>query len=178
MSVIRKPVSDLIGKSFNRLTVVKYLGKRSHDKHWWLCKCKCGGTVELNTSRITSNNPTKSCGCLRKEKLLENRADPTRHGLHKHKLYAIYYSMLQRCYNPKSQRYMYYGSSGISVCPEWLEGFEVFFDWAMNNGYKEGLSIDRLDSAEDYRPDNCQWVTVSENSRRMNESRRALREVK
>jgi hypothetical protein len=174
MSTTGKPISNLLGKSFNRLTVVKYLGKRNHGKHWWLCKCECGGTVELNTSRITGNSPTKSCGCIRKEKLIENRYDPTKHGLHKHKLYAIYHGMLQRCYNPKSQRYMYYGSSGISVCAEWRESFENFFRWAIVSGYKEGLSIDRLDSAEDYTPENCQWVTVSENSRRMNESRREV----
>lgn len=168
MSITRKPVSDLVGKTYNKLTVVEYLGKRRHGKHWWLCSCACGGSIELNTSRITGSNPTKSCGCLRKETLSINRADPTKHGLHKHKLYAIYHGMLQRCYNPNSQRYKYYGSSGISVCPEWLEDFHKFFDWAICNGYKDGLSIDRIDSAEDYKPENCQWVTVSENSRRMN----------
>jgi hypothetical protein len=110
----------------------------------------------------------KSCGCLRKEKLPFNRPDPTKHGLHKHKLYAIYHGMKQRCYNPKSQRYKYYGSSGISVCADWNANFISFYTWAVENGYQEGLSIDRVDTSEDYCPENCEWVTISENSRRMN----------
>lgn len=172
MSVTRKPVSDLIGKKYDRLTVMEYLGPRKWGKHYWRCSCECGGEVELYTSQITSKaSPTRSCGCIRKETLLQNRADPTKHGLHRHKLYAIYYGMLQRCYNPNSQRYVYYGSSGISVCAEWREDFMKFYNWAINNGWKDGLSIDRLDSSEDYCPENCEWVSVSENSRRMNESR-------
>lgn len=177
MSTTRKRVSKLLGFTWGRLTVVEYLGKGKWDKHYWSCSCSCGGTVKLNTSKITGSTPTKSCGCIRREKLLCNRADPTKHGLHKHKLYAIYYSMLGRCYNPNSQRYKYYGSSGISVCADWKVDFLAFYNWAVDNGYEEGLSIDRLDSAEDYCPENCEWVTVSENSRRMNASRKQRRAV-
>lgn len=168
MSTTRKPVSDLLGYEVGDLEVVDYLGVGKHNKHYWRCFCKCGGWVDLNTSRITGSKPTLSCGCKRIENLRGNRFDPTKHGLHKHKLYAIHSGMKQRCYNPNSQRYKYYGSSGISVCSEWKDDFLAFYTWAMDNGYEEGLSIDRIDSAEDYRPDNCEWVTRSENSRRMN----------
>ena len=172
MSITRKPVSNLVGKKFNRLTVVEYLGVRKWGKHWWRCMCDCGTEVEINTSRITGkSSSTKSCGCLRKESMTKNRADPYRHGLHKHKLYAIYYQMLQRCYNPNSQRYKYYGGSGIHVCSEWQENFLEFYSWAINNGWEDGLSIDRVDNTKGYSPRNCEWVTVSENSRRMNETR-------
>lgn len=146
---------------------------RAHGKHWWRCICVCGEEVSLNTSRITSRNPTKSCGCLRKDKLSENRADPTRHGYQKThpKLYAIYHGMLQRCYNPKSQRYKYYGGKGIHVSRWWRHIPEAFFKWALGAGYEEGLSIDRKNPDEGYNPRNCEWVTRSENSRRMNEHR-------
>lgn len=170
----RKPLSDLIGKTFNRLTVVDYLGKRKHGKHWWLCSCSCGGFVELNTSRITGKNSTKSCGCLRKEKLKDNRHNPTKHGytLSHPKLYAIYYGMMQRCYNPNNQRWKYYGAKKIKVCLHWRQNVEHFIKWALEFGYEEGMSIDRVNPNIDYCPANCEWVSVSENSRRMNEARR------
>lgn len=165
-----KKVSNLVGETFNRLTVVSYLGKRNHGKHWWGCSCSCGGYIELNTSTV-KNGYTKSCGCIRKEKLILNRACPDRHGLHKHKLYAVYYAMLGRCDNPKSQRFKYYGGKGIDVCDDWRFSFEYFYEWAIESGYKHGLSIDRIDSDGDYTPRNCQWVTVSENTRRAHEGK-------
>lgn len=167
--VQRKQVSNLVGKRYGRLTVVEYDGKGKWDKHYWECLCDCGEYTTLATYRLTGKNPTLSCGCLRIEKLLENRAEPTKHGLHKHPLYAIYFNMLQRCYNPKSQRYKYYGGKGVGV--EFTD-FVDFYTWAMENGWEKGLSIDRLDSRLSYSPWNCEWVTLSENSRRMNEHRR------
>lgn len=169
--VQRKPVSKLVGRRFGRLTVVEYDGVGRFGKHYWECLCDCGDYVTLATYRLTGANPTLSCGCLRKEKMAENRADPTKHGLSKHPLYGIYYNMWQRCTNPRSQRYKYYGGKGVTV-GEGFDTFQKFYGWAMSNGWSEGLSIDRIDSSLGYTPDNCEWVTVSENSRRMNESRR------
>lgn len=165
MSTIRKKVSDLVGTRVERLTVVSYLGIGKHDKHYWQCLCDCGGTIVLATYRITGSNPTKSCGCLRQESMRTNRKDPTKHGLHDHKLYSVYQSMKQRCTNPNSQRWQYYGAKG--VCVRW-ESFEDFYAWAIANGYREGLSIDRVDPDEDYCPENCRWITLSENTRRSN----------
>jgi hypothetical protein len=91
--VQRKKVSDLIDQKFNRLTVVEYIGKGKFGKHLWLCKCDCGGSRILNTS-IVRNGYVESCGCLRKEKLLDHRHNPIKHGYHKHKLYQIYHAML------------------------------------------------------------------------------------
>jgi hypothetical protein len=171
MSTTRKKVSSILGKKFNRLTVTEYLGKGDYAKHYWLCKCECGKTIRLNTSRITSNNPTKSCGCLRKEVLLGNRCDPTRHGLHKHKLYSVFYAMHYRCYNKNAPRFKYYGGKGVKVCEEWAN-FVDFYSWAVTSGYKEGLSIDRINPDSDYMPSNCRWITVSENTRRINRARK------
>lgn len=166
----RKPPKDLVGYKWGRLTVAEYTGIKAHNKHYWLCRCDCGGVTELNTSRITGATPTLSCGCLRKEKLLENRADPTKHGLHKSKLYAIFYGMHYRCNNKNAQRWPYYGGKGVKVCDEWSE-FLSFYHWATSNGYKEGLSIDRIDSDGNYEPSNCQWITLAENTRKSNVKR-------
>ena len=172
--VLRKPISNLLGKTYNRLTIVKYLGKRKWDKHYWECFCRCGGNIILNTSRITSNSATKSCGCLRKETVLENRKDPTKHGftISHPKLYAIYHNMIQRCYNVNSCSFDRYGGKGIKVCNEWRDDSIEFITWAITNGYQEGLSIDRLNPREGYCPSNCEWCTLSENVRRAGEFRR------
>lgn len=159
----RKKVSDLLGYTFGRLTVTSYLGKGKWDKHYWECTCICGGKISLPTATVKRKDGTKSCGCLRKESMALNRACPTRHGLHEHKLYAIYHAMIQRCINPNAQRWKYYGGKGIKVL--W-EDFLTFYEWAMTNGYRENLSIDRVDPEKDYEPSNCRWITVSENTRR------------
>lgn len=82
--------------------------------------------------------------------------------LHK-KLYWVYYAMLDRCYDTKSPRYKDYGARGIKVCKEWKEDNKTFFAWAIANGYREGLTLDRLDNDKGYSPDNCSWITNKEN---------------
>lgn len=79
------------------------------------------------------------------------------------KLYWVYYSMLARCYNAKSPRYKDYGARGITVCEEWRKDNKTFFAWAIANGYKEGLTLDRLDNNKEYSPDNCAWVSNKDN---------------
>lgn len=169
--VQRKPISKLIGKRVGRLSVVEYDGVGKFNKHYWECLCDCGNYVTLPTYRLTGSSPTLSCGCLRKDKLSVNRNDPTKHGLSSHPLYAIYYGMVDRCTNPNNRRYKYYGGKGIAVSEE-FDTFLKFFVWSVENGWSAGLSVDRVDSSKDYCPNNCEWVTVSENSRRMHDSRR------
>ena len=171
MSTIRrKPVSDLLGHTWGRLTVTEYLGLGKHNKHYWKCGCVCGGEVILATYRITGKDPTLSCGCLRKEKLLQNRHDSTTHNLTGHKLYQVFHAMHYRCSSPKAQRWKYYGGKGVTVCDEW-HSFTKFYAWATSNGYKEGLSIDRIDPDLGYEPENCRWITVAENTRRIKRAR-------
>ena len=81
------------------------------------------------------------------------------HGGRYTRLYNIWLNMKQRCSNPKASHYEYYGGKGVSVCEEWKKSFSTFRDWALSNGYEDGLTIDRIESDKDYCPENCRWVT-------------------
>jgi hypothetical protein len=120
------------------------------------CKCDCGNEVVVELGSLRSEH-TSSCGCGRLEKI-------TTHGLTEHKLYRIWAEMKARCCNPKQQFFHRYGGRGITVCEEWIDDFKAFHDWAMDNGYREGLQIDRIDNNKGYFPDNCRFVTCQENA--------------
>lgn len=83
------------------------------------------------------------------------------HGLSKTRLYGIWAGMKNRCYNKNTIGYKYYGAKGISICSQWKNSLEVFWKWSMNNGYKDWLTIDRINSDGNYEPDNCRWTTTS-----------------
>ena len=85
-----------------------------------------------------------------------------KHGLSHTRIDNIYKSMISRCYNKNNNRYERYGGRGIKVCEEWLNDKTKFFQWAFSNGYKDGLTIDRIKVDEDYSPCNCRWATQKE----------------
>lgn len=80
------------------------------------------------------------------------------------RLYRIYNNILTRCNNEKSTYYKRYGGRGITVCEEWKIDFQSFYDWSMDNGYRDDLTIDRIDNDGNYEPSNCRWVTIKEQS--------------
>ena len=89
-------------------------------------------------------------------------AGKPKHGFYKTKIYRTWQNMKSRCNNPNASKYYLYGGKGIKVCDEWANNFMSFYNWAMANGYKEGLTIDRLDSDKNYCPENCRWATYKE----------------
>ena len=88
-----------------------------------------------------------------------------KHGLCGTPLYNVWLTMKQRCYNPRDKHYKWYGSKGVKVCSEWLNNAEAFVEWALNNGYKPGLTLDRIDSNGDYTPSNCRFITIQAQQR-------------
>lgn len=117
-------------------------------------ECKCG-VVNGYLLKYLLNGNTKSCGCYKKVAMSEAI---TTHHLSKHKLYGVYQDMKARCYSPKSNSFPYYGERGIIVCPEWLNDIHAFFKWALENGWRKGLQIDRNDNDKNYEPSNCRFV--------------------
>lgn len=148
---------DIIGKQFGYLTVLEEIGSKN-KRLYYLCLCECGKKVPVEGSSLRYGN-TKSCGCS-----VKTHPHHITHGLDKHPLLKKYRQMKQRV-SPNSPKRKYYSDRGIGICDDWLgeDGIKNFFDWALNHSnYSEELTLERIDVNKGYSPDNCTWITMSE----------------
>ena len=168
---------DLTGKRFGKLVVIErakdHVSSSGQHRVAWLCQCDCGNQKIIVGKELRYNN-TKSCGCLAKS--LSSKRLKT-HGLTKHRTYSILTNMHERCCNKEDKRYKDYGGRGIKLCDEWnrdivgsVNAIKNFYQWSLNNGYREDLSIDRINNDGNYKPSNCRWATQKEqqNNKRNN----------
>lgn len=142
---------NLKGKKFGKLTVLEKAGVDNSRYVIWKCKCDCGNETIVRSSHLVRGD-TKSCGCI----------NYTANGFSDNRIYRIWKGIISRCYNKNSTSYRRYGKKGITICNEWKNNFMSFYNWSLNNGYKDNLSIDRINNKGNYEPNNCRWATAEE----------------
>lgn len=145
---------DLTDMRFGRLVVLKEAGKTAPGEYNWLCQCDCGNIV-VKSGRTLAHGDTKSYGCLRKEILVERNYKNRKYNIKNDRVYRIWRAMNHRCYNENDEHYKNYGELGVVVCEEWKDDFEIFQEWALNNGYEDNLTIDRINYKGNYCPEKC-----------------------
>lgn len=156
-------IIDLTGKIFGRLLVLAQDFNCDRSKVTkWICRCDCGNVKSVNGSSLR-RGLTKSCGCQNSE-LTSKRCRIYKGDKAKERLHSIWHGMKERCSRKTCISYPLYGAIGISVCDEWENSFFAFYEWAVQNGYSDELSLDRINNSVGYSPDNCRWVTAKEQS--------------
>lgn len=159
-----------IGDVFGRLVVVAPAGFKENPngtrRRAYRCMCSCGREI-IATGTLLKSGSVKSCGCWRQDRMRNlNR----KHGGHGTRLYMCWIDMRRRCSSHRVCCVQNYVKRGITVCKAW-ERWESFRDWALNHGYADDLTLDRIDNNRGYCPSNCRWATPLQQS---NNQRRTI----
>lgn len=148
-----------IGETHGIYTIIEILNEKDKYGHYiYVAECKeCGYKKYSHYGGIASaSKKTNTCKHLELSSTKCNN----------HRINKIFDDMKRRCYRKQNKDYRWYGEKGIKVCDEWLNNPKSFEQWALQNGYKDDLTIDRIEEDKDYSPDNCRWVPLEENARR------------
>lgn len=147
---------DLIGKKFGYLTVLRKDENCTRKRNpKWLCSCKCGNTKSISRQALVTGYTT-SCGCKHYE------SHNATHGMSNTRIYGVWLQMRGRCRHSYGKDIKVYQGRNITVCEEWNKDFMSFYNWSIENGYNDDLTIDRIDNEKGYSPQNCRWITNSE----------------
>lgn len=159
-------IKCLKGQRFGRLVVLEQDGRDKNRNIKWKCRCDCGNIKTVLSGHLVSGR-TKSCGCYMNEARIINN---TTHGMSKTPLYNAWRGMLSRCLLKTSMSYKNYGGRGITVCDEWKDDFQSFYDYVSQLPHfgEKGYSLDRINNNGNYEPGNVKWSTRKEqaNNRR------------
>lgn len=164
---------DLINKKFGMLTVLSKSEECSRRGRKWICICDCGKTKEKSVSTYhLTHARVISCGCIGTYNRVHFGDRRKTHGTPDKKLFWVWSTMKGRCINEKNKQFKDYGGRGITVCDEWMN-FDVFYNWAIAEGYKQGLKIERINNDGGYNPLNCKWANDFEQS----QNRRSVHKI-